>query len=135
MQEIPVISFDVNCSVADYVVFMTLRFTRAGLLAPFSYCGAPVTPHKNPRAREKKDGKEIDESGVFYHIIELSNSLEENDPSLCVQLLVSDYDGYMVAISRRVHKAGGPRGRFSRLYVPSWLNSEDIGVDAAHNKK
>ncbi|XP_044437502.1 uncharacterized protein [Triticum aestivum] len=135
LNEIPVISFDVNCSVADYVVFMTLRFTRAGLLAPFSYCGAPVTPHKNPRAREKKGGKEIDDSGVFYHIIELFNSLEEDDRSLRVQLLVSDYDGYMVAIRRRVLNTWGAWGRFNHLYVPSWLNSEDMGVDASHNKK
>lgn len=137
MQEIPVIPFDVNCSVADYVAFMTLKFRRAGRLAPFSYCGAPVrvSPHKNPRAREKKGGKEIDESGVFYHIVELSNSLEEDDPTLRVQLLVSDYDGYMVAVRRRVLNGWGPWCRFSRLYVPSWLNSEDMGVDASHNKK
>lgn len=79
----------------------------------------------------KERGKK--KTGRSYHKIQLNHS---GDPSKAVQLLVCDFDGYMVGFRRR--KPNGIWGRWKRLkgeHMPSWLNSEEIAINGSHTKK
>ncbi|XP_044363938.1 uncharacterized protein [Triticum aestivum] len=55
------------------------------------------------------------------------------DPSVRVQLLVCDYDGYIVGFRRQEKRVWGTWYRLRGEYMPTWLNPAEIRVSGNHS--
>ncbi|XP_051231022.1 uncharacterized protein [Lolium perenne] len=129
-----------------YNKLMKGQMKRAKKIGPGVFCEKPITPHHNPSNAKGKKLFPVDEanpkgpqtlrldpvSGHSYHAIELRN---KSKTKMRVQLLVCDYNLYIVGFRRFKDNKWSSWYTCSDVHVPQEFNAISMGIDGDHRIK
>jgi hypothetical protein len=106
------------------------RIKRAKDIEPLTYYDTPVTPAPNPE--NPKIGNDA-KSGHSYHVIELVDG--GGNSGMRVQLLICDYNQYLVAFRRQRDRVWSAWYHWSDWPLPDYFNGVSLEITGDHKIK
>ncbi|KAM0866760.1 hypothetical protein ACQ4PT_042429 [Festuca glaucescens] len=147
-EDIHIVYFDINGStqakrkkrVRQYKDGIRRRIHRAKDIGPVTYYGKPVTPApnpENPKVRAPVDPLKPEsgyydkpKTGYSYHVIELIDSA--GGTGMKVQLLICDYNQYLVAFRRESAGVWSRWYHCSDFYLPDHFQAIKLNIEGDH---